>query len=63
LIVERDRARAIALAVTSAAPGDVVMIAGKGHENYQDVNGRKLTFSDVAQARAALQKRGNAGGM
>lgn len=63
LIVERDRARAIALAVTSAAPGDVVMIAGKGHENYQDVNGRKLAFSDVAQARAALQQRGNAGGM
>jgi len=63
LIVERDRARAIALAVTAAAPGDVVMIAGKGHENYQEVNGRKLAFSDVAQARSALQRRGKAGGV
>jgi UDP-N-acetylmuramoyl-L-alanyl-D-glutamate--2,6-diaminopimelate ligase len=62
LIVERDRARAIALAVASAAPGDVVMIAGKGHENYQDIKGQKLPFSDVAHARAALQKRGTAGG-
>ncbi len=62
LIVERDRARAIALAVASAAPGDVVMIAGKGHENYQDIKGQKLPFSDVAHARAALQKRSTAGG-
>jgi UDP-N-acetylmuramoyl-L-alanyl-D-glutamate--2,6-diaminopimelate ligase len=60
LIVERDRAKAIALAVASAAPGDVVMIAGKGHETYQDVRGQKLMFSDVAQARAALQRRGAA---
>jgi len=34
-----------------------VLIAGKGHENYQDINGRKLAFSDVAQARLALQAR------
>ncbi len=62
LIVERDRARAIALAVSRAAPSDVVMIAGKGHENYQDIKGQKLPFSDVAHARAALQKRSTAGG-
>jgi UDP-N-acetylmuramoyl-L-alanyl-D-glutamate--2,6-diaminopimelate ligase len=61
LIVERDRARAIALAVARAAPGDVVMIAGKGHETYQDIKGQKLMFSDVAQARAALQLRSAAG--
>ncbi len=57
LVVERDRAKAISLAIKSAAPGDVVLIAGKGHENYQDVNGKKMIFSDVAQARLALQAR------
>ncbi|MDO9319990.1 MAG: UDP-N-acetylmuramoyl-L-alanyl-D-glutamate--2,6-diaminopimelate ligase [Gammaproteobacteria bacterium] len=57
LVVERDRAKAISLAISSAAPGDVVLIAGKGHENYQDVNGKKMVFSDVAQARLALQAR------
>lgn len=62
LIIERDRAKAIALAVAGAAPGDVVMIAGKGHETYQDIKGQKLMFSDVAQARAALQQRGATGG-
>ncbi|MEK7259969.1 MAG: cyanophycin synthetase, partial [Pseudomonadota bacterium] len=57
LVVERDRAKAISLAISSAAPGDVVLIAGKGHENYQDVNGKRMVFSDVAQARLALQAR------
>jgi UDP-N-acetylmuramoyl-L-alanyl-D-glutamate--2,6-diaminopimelate ligase len=57
LTVERDRAKAIALAISGAVAGDVVLIAGKGHENYQDINGRKLAFSDVAQARLALQAR------
>jgi len=63
LTVERDRATAIEVAISRAAAGDVVLIAGKGHENYQDINGLKLPFSDVAQARAALQRRaGTAGG-
>jgi len=57
LTVERDRAKAIVVAISRAAAGDVVLIAGKGHENYQDINGRKLPFSDVAQARIALQLR------
>ena len=57
MVVERDRAKAITLAITSAVRGDVVLIAGKGHENYQDVNGKKMVFSDVAQARLALQAR------
>lgn len=57
LIVERDRAKAIALAIGRAAPGDVVLLAGKGHESYQDINGQKLPFSDVAQARIALLSR------
>jgi len=61
LTVERDRAKAIALAISRAAAGDVVLIAGKGHENYQDINGQKIPFSDVAQARAALQRRSDSG--
>lgn len=55
--VERDRAFAIERAVTMAAPGDLVLIAGKGHESYQDVAGQRMAFSDTAQARLALQKR------
>jgi len=57
MVIERDRARAIAFAIQNAAPGDVVLVAGKGHENYQDINGHRTAFSDVAQARLALQNR------
>ncbi len=57
LIVERDRAKAIESAIVGASAGDVVLIAGKGHENYQDVNGQRMAFSDVKQARIALGKR------
>lgn len=57
LIVERDRARAIESAIVGASAGDVVLIAGKGHENYQDVNGQRMAFSDVKQARIALTMR------
>ncbi|WP_284195715.1 UDP-N-acetylmuramoyl-L-alanyl-D-glutamate--2,6-diaminopimelate ligase [Chitinimonas prasina] len=52
--VQRDRAAAIAAAIELAEPGDVVLIAGKGHEEYQDANGVKAPFSDEQQARAAL---------
>ena len=57
VIVERDRAKAIAIAINSAKAGDVVLIAGKGHETYQDVDGNRMAFSDASQARLALQKR------
>ena len=57
LLVERDRAKAIELAIVGARSGDVVLIAGKGHENYQDINGKRMAFSDVKQARIALTKR------
>ena len=60
--IEVDRAKAIADAVAMAAPADVVLIAGKGHEDYQDVMGEKKPFSDVEQARAALAARTVAGG-
>jgi UDP-N-acetylmuramoyl-L-alanyl-D-glutamate--2,6-diaminopimelate ligase len=56
--IEPDRARAIELAIASAALDDVVLIAGKGHEDYQEIAGRRLPFSDAAVARAALEARG-----
>ena len=54
LVIEADRARAIALAIASAQARDVVLIAGKGHEDYQDVRGERHPFSDQEQARQAL---------
>jgi UDP-N-acetylmuramoyl-L-alanyl-D-glutamate--2,6-diaminopimelate ligase len=56
--IEPDRARAIEAAVAGASPEDVVLVAGKGHEGYQEIAGRRLPFSDAAAARAALEKRG-----
>ncbi|MCU0312920.1 MAG: UDP-N-acetylmuramoyl-L-alanyl-D-glutamate--2,6-diaminopimelate ligase [Solirubrobacteraceae bacterium] len=50
-----DRADAIAAALGRAAPGDVVLIAGKGHEQGQDAGGRVLPFDDAQVARAALE--------
>jgi UDP-N-acetylmuramoyl-L-alanyl-D-glutamate--2,6-diaminopimelate ligase len=55
--VVEDRASAIVYAISSAGAGDVVLLAGKGHENYQEINGKKLPFSDVEQARSALAVR------
>ena len=55
--IEPDRARAIAEVVVHAAAHDVVLIAGKGHEDYQEIQGRKLPFSDIEQAAAALAQR------
>jgi len=55
--VERDRARAIDVAIAQAGAGDVVLIAGKGHETYQEVAGAKRPFDDLRVARAALEAR------
>jgi UDP-N-acetylmuramoyl-L-alanyl-D-glutamate--2,6-diaminopimelate ligase len=52
-----DRREAIVQAVRRAQPGDVVLIAGKGHEKYQEIGGRVLPFDDVAVAREALAAR------
>jgi UDP-N-acetylmuramoyl-L-alanyl-D-glutamate--2,6-diaminopimelate ligase len=49
-----DRRAAIGLAIASAGVEDVVLIAGKGHETYQESAGRKLPFSDVIEAEQAL---------
>jgi len=55
--IERDRAAAIALAIGMAHAGDVVLVAGKGHEPYQEVAGAKLPFDDLAVARDVLEAR------
>jgi UDP-N-acetylmuramoyl-L-alanyl-D-glutamate--2,6-diaminopimelate ligase len=56
-VMLRDRAQAIALAVARAGPGDVVLIAGKGHEPYQEIAGIKRPFDDLAEARRALEAK------
>ena len=55
--VEADRARAIEQLILQADRSDVILIAGKGHETYQEVAGRRLHFSDEEHARAALARR------
>jgi UDP-N-acetylmuramoyl-L-alanyl-D-glutamate--2,6-diaminopimelate ligase len=52
-----DRRDAIVQAVRQASRGDVVLIAGKGHEKYQEIGGRTFPFDDVAVAREALEAR------
>jgi UDP-N-acetylmuramoyl-L-alanyl-D-glutamate--2,6-diaminopimelate ligase len=52
-----DRGEAIAAAIGLARPGDIVLVAGKGHEQYQEVGGERRPFDDVAVARAALTAR------
>lgn len=59
-IREADRAKAITLAITKAAVNDCVLIAGKGHENYQETNGKRIVFSDADVAAKALLLRGAA---
>jgi len=51
-----DRREAIALAIRSARPGDTVVIAGKGHEDYQIIGREKLPFDDREEARRALRR-------
>jgi UDP-N-acetylmuramoyl-L-alanyl-D-glutamate--2,6-diaminopimelate ligase len=55
--VELDRAKAIERAVLEAAPGDVVLVAGKGHEPYQIIGGTTLPFDDRVESEKALAKR------
>lgn len=52
-----DRARAISHAIGLAGPGDIVLIAGKGHENYQEFSSGRIAFDDVAVAEKALLDR------
>jgi UDP-N-acetylmuramoyl-L-alanyl-D-glutamate--2,6-diaminopimelate ligase len=57
VLVQRDRAQAIAQAVAQAGPDDIVLVAGKGHEPYQEIHGVKHPFDDTAVARHALEDR------
>jgi len=52
--LEVDRGKAIDLAIAAARAGDVVLVAGKGHEDYQEANGVRTPFADAEHAAAAL---------
>ena len=56
LVIEA-REEAIRAAIAQAGPRDIVLVAGKGHEDYQEVGGVRRAFSDVAEARSALLER------
>jgi UDP-N-acetylmuramoyl-L-alanyl-D-glutamate--2,6-diaminopimelate ligase len=60
--IEEDRALAIRDALRMAGPADVVLIAGKGHETFQEVDGRRLPFDDVEVARDMLRLLWGRGG-
>jgi UDP-N-acetylmuramoyl-L-alanyl-D-glutamate--2,6-diaminopimelate ligase len=57
-LIEPDREEAIGLAMDEARAGDIVLLAGKGHENYQILADRTMEFDDRDQARRALRQRG-----
>ena len=54
-LIEQDRAKAISVGIFAAKAGDIVLIAGKGHEQYQEVKGKKNYFNDVEQAEKFLK--------
>jgi UDP-N-acetylmuramoyl-L-alanyl-D-glutamate--2,6-diaminopimelate ligase len=60
-LVEPDREKAIHAALDAAKPGDIVILAGKGHEPYQVLKDRVIHFDDREVARAALRGRGFGG--
>jgi UDP-N-acetylmuramoyl-L-alanyl-D-glutamate--2,6-diaminopimelate ligase len=57
-LIEPDREKAIAMAMDEARTGDIVLLAGKGHENYQILADRTFEFDDREMARRALRERG-----
>jgi UDP-N-acetylmuramoyl-L-alanyl-D-glutamate--2,6-diaminopimelate ligase len=57
VVVDPDRCAAIRRALDAATPGDIVVIAGKGHEAYQEIAGERLPFDDAGEAREALAAR------
>ena len=58
-----DRREAIHQAIAAAGVGDVVLVAGKGHEKYQVIGGTTFPFDDVAVAREALSARRQTSGV
>ena len=59
--VELDREKAIEVALDEARPGDIVLLAGKGHETYQVLRDRTIDFDDREVARRILSQRGYGG--
>jgi UDP-N-acetylmuramoyl-L-alanyl-D-glutamate--2,6-diaminopimelate ligase len=58
LLIEPDRQKAIEMALDEARAGDIVLLAGKGHETYQVLRDRTIEFDDCAVAQRILSKRG-----
>ena len=58
-LVEPDRARAVRLAIEGARPGDIVLLAGKGHETYQVLRDRTIDYDDREEARRVLRGLGH----
>lgn len=56
--IEPDREKALEIAIDEAQPGDIVLLAGKGHENYQILADRTFEFDDRVVARAILRRKG-----
>jgi UDP-N-acetylmuramoyl-L-alanyl-D-glutamate--2,6-diaminopimelate ligase len=56
-VIELDRGRAIELALAQARANDIIVLAGKGHENYQEANGKRIPFSDARHVADALARR------
>lgn len=56
--VEHDRAKAIAVSIAAAGASDMVLVAGKGHEDYQEAGGRRVPFSDIEQVQRVLRGGG-----
>ncbi|HLF29569.1 MAG TPA: hypothetical protein VI566_00925 [Xanthomonadales bacterium] len=54
-VVISDRAAAIRQAILESNSGDIVLVAGKGHETWQESNGQRVPFSDEAEVRAVLE--------
>jgi UDP-N-acetylmuramoyl-L-alanyl-D-glutamate--2,6-diaminopimelate ligase len=59
-LLEVDRAKAIRETIANARAGDVVLLAGKGHETYQEIRGERHAFADAIEAEAALAQWNNA---
>jgi UDP-N-acetylmuramyl tripeptide synthase len=56
--IEPDREIALEMAIDEAQPGDIVLLAGKGHENYQILRDRTFEFDDREKAREILRRKG-----
>jgi len=51
-----DRKEAIRLAVSTASAGDIILVAGKGHETYQEIQGVKFDFDDLSQLQISFKE-------